>query len=469
MTLEARILWGTTVLHVAHLTPPRSLCVGELASEYSIPREVLGSARLHVVVLRRGEMVLVIPAGARGHVDAPGREREFLEDLVSSGQARSSCDCPGAHETDLPTGATARVELAGSSVVFQVALVHAGKRLRGGGLSELEPTDFLYTASSFLLHVGLLAIFAFFMPKMGADDDAAIDRDNVLAMKKLLNAAAAREERTLDVLEPGPSRVDAAGASVAAARGPAGSMGTMRATRTGRYGIEGPRDTPDPYLARRLALADAAQFGVVELLGSIARSLPRAPAAEWGRDTPSGRDDATALGAMFGDGIDDAVGAAGLDRTGLEPGGGGHAETIGLQDMGVLDRGIGGSDDGIRAGRSPRQGTHTPTAPRVRDEVTTVSGHLRPEVIQRIVRQNFGRFRGCYESGLRANPSLQGRVVVKFTIDRSGAVGLSTDAGGDLADRAVTQCVVRAFADLSFPPPDGGMVTVVYPIAFNPM
>jgi hypothetical protein len=34
-------------------------------------------------------------------------------------------------------------------------------------------------------------------------------------------------------------------------------------------------------------------------------------------------------------------------------------------------------------------------------------------------------------------------------------------------DEAVT-CVVEAFRSLHFPPPDGGLVTVVYPITFEP-
>ena len=45
-----------------------------------------------------------------------------------------------------------------------------------------------------------------------------------------------------------------------------------------------------------------------------------------------------------------------------------------------------------------------------------VNGKLRPEVVKRIVRQNFGRFRLCYENGLRTNPKLAGKVVVTFTI-----------------------------------------------------
>ena len=84
------------------------------------------------------------------------------------------------------------------------------------------------------------------------------------------------------------------------------------------------------------------------------------------------------------------------------------------------------------------------------------------------MRQNFGRFRLCYENGLRTNPNLQGRVAVKFVIDRSGAVGMTADGGSDIPDSGVVQCVVRGFGNLSFPQPEGGMVTVVYPIMFNP-
>jgi hypothetical protein len=99
---------------------------------------------------------------------------------------------------------------------------------------------------------------------------------------------------------------------------------------------------------------------------------------------------------------------------------------------------------------------------------TQVSGRLPPEVIQRIVRQNFGRFRLCYENGLRNNPNLQGRVSVRFVIGRDGAVGSVGNGGSDMPDGGVVSCVVRAFYGLSFPQPEGGIVTVTYPIMFSP-
>ncbi len=99
---------------------------------------------------------------------------------------------------------------------------------------------------------------------------------------------------------------------------------------------------------------------------------------------------------------------------------------------------------------------------------TTVNGRIPPEVIQRTVRQNFGRFRMCYEGGLRSNPSLTGRVSVRFVIGRDGAVSQVGNAGSDLPSPEVVQCVTSAFYGLSFPQPDGGIVTVIYPILFTP-
>jgi len=99
---------------------------------------------------------------------------------------------------------------------------------------------------------------------------------------------------------------------------------------------------------------------------------------------------------------------------------------------------------------------------------TQVSGRLPPEVIQRIVRQNFGRFRLCFENGLRNNPNLQGRVSVRFVIGRDGAVSQVQNGGSDMPDGGVVSCTVRAFYGLSFPQPEGGIVTVTYPIMFSP-
>ena len=108
---------------------------------------------------------------------------------------------------------------------------------------------------------------------------------------------------------------------------------------------------------------------------------------------------------------------------------------------------------GLRALQSPAYATN---------------GRLPSEVIQRVVRQHNRTLRHCYENGRRINPKLSGRIVVKFIIDRSGSVTTAEDGGSDLPDEGVIGCVVQAFGNLTFPQPEGGPVSVVYPIVFTP-
>jgi hypothetical protein len=159
---------------------------------------------------------------------------------------------------------------------------------------------------------------------------------------------------------------------------------------------------------------------------------------------------------LLRDTIGDSFGAGGLGLSGTGEGGGGKGFGAGT-----------GTGEGFGAGHGRLSGSHKTSSPSVRMGSTTVSGRLPPEVIQRIVRQNFGRFRLCYENGLRANPNLQGRVGVRFVIGRDGNVASVSNGGSDMPDAGVINCVMRAFYGLAFPIPEGGIVTVVYPIVFS--
>jgi hypothetical protein len=201
------------------------------------------------------------------------------------------------------------------------------------------------------------------------------------------------------------------------------------------------------------------------------------PVNPWGASSSNGPDAVSATGNMWGSTIGDSFGY-GLGLSGVGEGGGcgggANCGMIGMGQVGTLGHGNGLKDGqgfgpgGWGQGSGPLMGAHAPKPLQLRQEVTTVNGRLPEEVIQRVVRQNFGRFRLCYENGLRTNPNLQGRVAVKFVIDRSGAVSTASDGGSDLPDQGVVGCVVRGFSNLSFPQPEGGIVTVVYPIIFNP-
>jgi hypothetical protein len=100
--------------------------------------------------------------------------------------------------------------------------------------------------------------------------------------------------------------------------------------------------------------------------------------------------------------------------------------------------------------------------------VRNPDGRLAPEVIQGVVRQHFGEFRSCYEQALTKNPKLAGTVSVKYVINPDGTVRDAADGGSEMADQGVVDCVIKGFAALTYPPPQGGYVTVVYPVHFTP-
>jgi hypothetical protein len=474
--IEVMVMWDTNVLHVSHLTPPRSFYVGEeqsqnVACDYFIPSETLGTTRAPVVVARGMSAALVMLPRSSGYVDIPGQGRVTFQDLVASGRARPSGELSGAHEFELPAGAKARMELEGSQIVFQIAAVNAGKPVATGMGAGFESTALMYIGLSVLLHAGIVASLAFFMPRMNLDDSEAIDRDQVLMMQHLLDAAAEREEEEKETEQQADANADnKEGGTGTRAKGEEGSMGNPNTQATGhRFGIQGPQDNPDPHIARQAALREAAEFGMIGLLNTGAGGDPNAPTAPWGREDSLGTDPLSARGNMWGDTIGDSFGAGGLGLSGVGEGGGGRGEGIGLGNIGTIGHGAGtGTGQGFGNGHGRLGGAHQTRSPSIRQGATQVNGRLPPEVIQRIVRQNFGRFRLCYENGLRTNPNLQGRVAIKFVIDRSGAVSTASDGGSDLPDQSVVSCVVRGFGNLSFPQPEGGIVTVVYPIIFNP-
>ena len=154
---------------------------------------------------------------------------------------------------------------------------------------------------------------------------------------------------------------------------------------------------------------------------------------------------------------------------GLGDGGGyGDGTGIGLSRIGGDHLGTGTGKEGWGRGNALQTGRHIPKQPSIRHANTDLQGgRIPPQVVQRIVRQNFGRFRLCYQQGLARNPSLEGRVSVRFVIGRDGAVN-NVGAVGGFPDSQVQTCVQSAFYGLSFPPPDGGVVKVTYPLMFSP-
>ena len=229
-----------------------------------------------------------------------------------------------------------------------------------------------------------------------------------------------------------------------------------------------PADPPAPRAPEKPKETDAATLakeaeglGILGVLNSGAGSDPDAP----------GRDDSlipptSAQENVWGALTDTSFGAGGLGLSGMSGGGGTGVGTIGIGTIGLGH----GTGTGTGMGRGQIKSASPGSVPRIQLDKPTATAGFPPEIIQRIVRQNFNRLRLCYERGLSTNPKLAGKVVVRFVIDKTGAVsGVSLGKDTTLPDASVAACVVTSFATLSFPPPPaGGIVNVVYPLQFSP-
>jgi TonB family protein len=261
-----------------------------------------------------------------------------------------------------------------------------------------------------------------------------------------------------------PTATVAGGGGAPAAKGTEGQAGDKRAPRvTARRASKG--DTPHDAASVRAAIEANSLLHVLNAprSGEVAEVFREAPAL--------GRDAENVLGNMHGTTIAGAFGAGGLGSSGTGAGGGGTGErTLGLGRLGTMGRFGSGPGDGpgYGANKGGFIGRRQARVPDIVGGIATVRGTLDKEIIRRIVRRHVNEVRYCYQQGLTARPSLEGRAVVQFTIAPTGQVLASVLQSSTLGAVGVEKCVVDAVKRWEFPKPaGGGLVIVSYPFQFS--
>jgi hypothetical protein len=330
--LEVMILWGTSVLHVEHQSPPRSFSVSAEASTdagvAALPVPALGEKRVPVVIAGEGGAIaLVLPEGAEGWIELCGEKRKAARDVEGAPCAALE----GARTIAFPSGSKARIEAFGLTFCVSVGHGAASTTKRWYVDKKYLP----YVVGSALLQLGLLAALSNFRAPPRAPGEVSDEQREQI--QQYLQAAA---EKEMEAREPETAEVNAdskEGGSGTRARGEEGSMGAAASKATGnRYGVRGPAD---PHIARQQALRDSAEFGMVGLLNAGAGGDPNAPTAPWGRDDSLGSDPLSARGSL----------------TGVGEGGGG----LGLDGIGTIGHGAGaGVGQGFGSGHGRLGGAH---------------------------------------------------------------------------------------------------------------
>jgi hypothetical protein len=97
------------------------------------------------------------------------------------------------------------------------------------------------------------------------------------------------------------------------------------------------------------------------------------------------------------------------------------------------------------------------------------AARVAPGVIMRVVRAETHRFQGCYDLARQRDPSIKGRISVRFLIGKTGAVHSAfAHESSTITDVGMRMCVARVFLGMVFPANERGVLTIVYPLEFVP-
>ncbi|HEX5752285.1 MAG TPA: AgmX/PglI C-terminal domain-containing protein [Archangium sp.] len=211
--------------------------------------------------------------------------------------------------------------------------------------------------------------------------------------------------------------------------------------------------TPEEAAARRAEVAKkVAGKGLLKILGSSGGGGGAFSDVLGG--STGGGDIAQALAGAGGVGIatEASVGANG-------PRGGGEGKVAGIGDLGTSGGGKVDLGSKKEVEISGRVSAATP-------EVD--SSDVDREALARYIKTRLKAIQGCYEKELKRNPSLKGKVMVRFNILPSGRTGDIEIEENTLGSDAVASCIRTVVRGWVFPFKPDDEVPVAYPFVFTP-
>jgi hypothetical protein len=441
--LRVGLLQGTRILEERHLHKPGDFTVGQdPKSSLVLPLPEL-PASFSVFEYRAGQYNLVFNDDMRGRVNLGSSDVDF-HTLRSQGMAMERGD-----QYVLPLQESARgvVELDKDLRLFfqfiQPLPPSEAPRLppdlQGGSWRTMDRMFFGILAASLLLHFSgaALIIASEPPPEPELELDQLDDRfARVLMPPKVeepKKQAADTAQAAADTEKDKPQASDSD-------KKPASDSASKPAS-------------PEEAAARRAAVAKkVAGKGLLKILGSSGGGGGAFSDVLGG--STGGGDIAQALAGAGGVGIatEASVGANG-------PRGGGTGKVAGIGDLGTSGGGKVDLGSKKEVEISGRVSTATP-------EVD--SSDVDREALARYIKTRLKAIQGCYEKELKRNPSLKGKVMVRFNILPSGRTGEIEIEENTLGSDAVASCIRTVVRGWVFPFKPDDEVPVAYPFVFTP-
>ena len=402
--------------------------------------------------------VLVFGEDAQGQVEPEAGKPVKLSELKAKAEKQGD-----RYRLKLPETARGRIRLSAEvQVLFH--FVPAGpaatagslpSELRGGLLGSIEPVFTAVLLASFLMHAALALFVRLAEPPKVHDDLEDLRKFVETIQPPKVEVPKIAINIDLPVTAgPGPGdkpKVESGG-------GGGGGDGGKGKGGGGGKGV-GDRSALREQIAGR---------GILQLIGGRGGgSGGGAVGSVFGAGSSINDDIGQALQGTAGVGIAGAGGAGGVTRRGT--GGGGIA---GDGTGGGLGGGAAGIGD-LGTGGGGKVDTGTKQTARIvarvhADDVEAVDGKVDKKGVAATIRRRQDAFQACYETALRANSKLQGKLVIEFTIGDGGKVTDARVVRDGLGSSEVAACVLATMKRIRFPAPSDGEVTISNSFVFQP-
>lgn len=379
-----------------------------------------------------GAYSLVFTKAMEGRVTVNGQDLT-LADAIARGVAKPHRDAFSIPLTDASKG---RVALGEVSLLFQFVTpppeapkAELPSEVRGSIFKQIDQFFFMILAASMLIHFSG-ATFIACQPR---------PEDRELSLDELPDRFVKAMMPVPEKPKPAPTKVD---------------TGTQEAAKEKKDEpvTEKKAEKPASSNDQKAAITARVQkSGLLKVIG--AGSGGGALEDVLGTSTGAG-DVASALQGAGGVGV---ATAESLSAQGAK--GGTTGTQAGIGDLGTN----GGGNVGLaEKGPAAVKGSMQMSAPEV--ESTDVDR----EKLAAYVRARRAAIQGCYEKELKRNPSLKGKIVVRFSITTSGRTSDIDIEENTLNNEAVASCIKTTIRGWLFPFKPESEVPVAFPFVFAP-
>jgi Ca-activated chloride channel homolog len=175
-------------------------------------------------------------------------------------------------------------------------------------------------------------------------------------------------------------------------------------------------------------------------------------------------------GTIGAKGVQSNFGAGGLGTSGYGSGGGGLGVSGYGSGGGSIGRGSADAGEGQKSKRQEGQVNKKRVGGSINadTQAPVILGSLDKSMIDNVIKRRTNQLAYCYQRELVNDPSLSGKIVVKFVIDKDGSVTKSEIKSSTMNSKAVEACITKRFKTFLFPKPQGGGIVIVsYPFVFS--